>query len=210
MKKLLLLLLGICLLAPVANAQNKALNKALEKEYKQKMKEYKKENWKLFGSSRSLDVALLSHYDKLNSRGDEVSEEVGIASKFKSKNVGRQMAVNNACVTYAQRAGSHVKGRIVSDMQGDGVDAETEFDKFYGAYERLVEKEIKGEMKESYSIIRDLGDGTYEMQTYFIVDESAASKARIRAMEQAALETELAQKYAQKVSDFVREGFKEE
>lgn len=210
MRKLLLLLLAACLLAPAANAQNKALSKALEKEYKQKMKEYKKENWKLFGSSRSLDVALLLHYEKLNSLGDEVTEEVGIASKFKSKNVGHQMAVNNACITYAQRAGSHVKGRIVSDMQGDGVDADMEFDKFYAAYERLVEKEIKGEMKESYSIIRELGGGTYEMQTYFIVDEGAASKARIRAMETAARETELAQKYAQKVSDFVREGFKEE
>lgn len=198
------------MLVPGANAQNKALNKALEKEYKQKMKEYKKENWKLFGSSRSLDVALLLHYEKLNSLGDEASEEVGVASKFKSKNVGHQMAVNNACITYAQRAGSHIKGRIVSDMQGDGVDADVEFDKFYAAYERLVEKEIKGEMKESYSIIRELSGGTYEMQTYFIVDERAASKARIRAMENAARESELAQKYAQKVSDFVREGFKEE
>ncbi|MCH5307691.1 MAG: hypothetical protein J1E37_06370 [Prevotella sp.] len=210
MKRILLLLLVTCLLIPMANAQNKVLNKALEKEYKQKMKEYKKENWKLFGSSRSLDVALLLHYEKLNRLGDEASEEVGVASKFRSKNVGHQMAVNNACLTYAQRAGSHVRGRIVSDMQGDGVDAATEFDKFYAAYERLVEKEIKGEMKESYSIIRDLGNGTFEMQTYFIVDEGAASKARIRAMEDAARESEMAQKYAQKVSDFVREGFNKE
>lgn len=207
MKKVLLLMLAVCLLAPTANAQSKALNKALQKEYKQKMKEYKKENWKLFGSSRSLDVALLAHYEKLNRLGDEASEEVGIAARFKSKNVGHQMAVNNACVTYAQKAGSHVKGRIVSDMNGDGVNADTEFDKFYAAYERLVEKEIKGEMKESYSIIRDLGDGTFEMQSYFIVDEGAASKARIRAMENAARESELAQQYAQKVSDFIKEGF---
>lgn len=198
------------MLVPGAYAQNKALNKALEKEYKQKMKEYKKESWKLFGSSRSLDVALLRHYEKLNSLGDEASEQVGVASRFKSKSVGHQMAVNDACITYAQRAGSHVKGRIVSDMQGDGVDADVEFDKFYAAYERLVEKEIKGEMTESYSIIRELGGGTYEMQTYFIVDEKAASKARIRAMENAARETELAQKFAQKISDFVREGFKKE
>lgn len=207
MKKLLLLLLAACLLAPVVNAQNKALNKALEKEYKQKMKDYKKENWKLFGSSRSLDVALLLHYEKLNRLGDEATEEVGIASKFKSKNIGHQMAVNNACFTYAQKAESHLQGRLVGDMANEGV---TEFDKFYAAYKREVEKEIKGEMKESYSVIRELGDGTFEMETYFIVDEGAASKARIRAMENAALESELAQKYAQKVSDFVREGFKEE
>jgi hypothetical protein len=48
------------------------------------------------------------------------------------------------------------------------------------------------------------------MQTFFIVNESAATKARIRALENAAKESEAAQLYAQKVSDFVREGFKTE
>ncbi|MBQ8265106.1 MAG: hypothetical protein IJY95_00685 [Bacteroides sp.] len=209
MKKVIMLLMALCLLTINADAQNKTLEKARKKEYKTKIKEYKKENWKLFGSSRSLDVALLTHYDKLNNLGEDGHEVVGIASKFKSKNVGKQMAINNACLTYAQQAGSQVKGRIVSDMAGDGIDADAEFDNFYAAYERLVEKEIKGEMKESYSIIRDNGDGTSEMQIYFIVSESAASKARIRAMEEAAKESAAAQKYAQKVADFVREGFEE-
>ena len=209
MKKLIMFLMAICLLAPHVDAQNKTLEKARKKEYKTKMKEYQKENWKLFGSTRSLDVALLTHYDKLNNLGEDGHEIVGIASKFKSKNVGKQMAINNACLTYAQQAGSQVKGRIVSDMAGDGIDADSEFDNFYAAYERLVEKEIKGEMKESYSIIRENGDGTFEMQVYFIVSESAASEARIRAMEAAAKESAAAQKYAKKVADFVREGFEE-
>lgn len=209
MKKIILFLMAFCLMAPVANAQNKLLEKKRKQEYKTKMKEYKKENWKLFGSSRSLDVALLTHYDKLNNLADDGREVLGIASKFKSKNVGKQMAVNNACITYAQQAGSHVKGRVVSDMAGDGVEADKEFDHFYAAYERLVEKEIRGEMQESYSIIRDNGDGTFEMQVYFIVSEKAATQARIRALENAAKESAAAQKYAQKVSDFVREGFAE-
>jgi hypothetical protein len=209
-QKLLLLVLGLCFLAPTVNAQNKALEKARKKEYKQKMKMYKEEGWKLFASSRSLDVALLTHYDKLNTMGEDGQEIVGVATKCRSKNVGRQMALNNACVTYAQQAGSKVKGRVVSDMQGDGVNAAGEFEKFYAAYERLVDKEIRGEMKESYSIIRENGDGTFEIQTYFIVNESAASQARLRAMEQASKETEMAQQYAKKISDFVKEGFKQE
>ena len=45
------------------------------------------------------------------------------------------------------------------------------------------------------------------MQTYFLVDEEAASKARIRAYEQAVKESEAAQKMANKISDFVRAGF---
>lgn len=209
-QKLLLLVLGLCFLAPTVNAQNKALEKARKKEYKQKMKMYKEEGWKLFASSRSLDVALLTHYDKLNTMGEDGQEIVGVATKCRSKNVGRQMALNNACVTYAQQAGSKVKGRVVSDMQGDGVNAAGEFEKFYAAYERLVDKEIRGEMKERYSIIRENGDGTFEIQTYFIVNESAASQARLRAMEQASKETEMAQQYAKKISDFVKEGFKQE
>ena len=209
MKKILIMLLAFCLVTPAINAQNKELQKQQKKEYKRKMKEYKVEGWKLFGSTRSLDVALLTHYDKLNTLGDDAIEIVGIASKFQSKNVGKQMAINNACITYAQTAGSVVKGRIVSDLFGNGIDADTEIDKFYAAYERLVEKEIKGEMMESFSIIHEISNGLYEMQTYFIVSESAASKARIRAFENAAKESAAAQKYANEISEFVREGFKE-
>lgn len=210
MKKIIILILATILCVPAIEANtNKELQKALKKEYKEKKKEFKKGKWEIFGSSRSLDVALLSHYEKLNSLGENGREVVGIASRFKSKNVGHQMAINNACLTYAQQAGSHLKGRIVSDMAGNGDDSSAEFDHFYAAYERLVEKEIKGEMVESFSIIRciDKATGEYEMQTFFVIDESAATRARIRAMENALKESEAAQKYAQKVSEFVNEGF---
>ena len=209
MKKIIIFLLAVFLVVPAAEAQSKALLKAQKKEYKQKMKEYKKGKWQLFASSRSLEVALLTHYEKLNTLGDNAYEVVGVAPRFKSKNIGHQEAVNNACITYAQQAGSTLKGRIVSDMASNGNDTSAEFDHFYGAYERLVEKEIKNEMRESYSIIRmiDKEKGEYEMQTFFIVDESAATRARIRAMENALQESEAAQKYAEKVSQFVQEGF---
>lgn len=211
MKKFLMMALAAILMAaPVAMSQNKALQKALSKEKKEKMKEYKKEGWKLFGSSRSLEVALLSHYDKLAELGEDGREVVGIASRFKSKNIGKQMAANNACISYAQQAGSSLKGRVVSDMSGDGTTGEKEFDNFYAAYERQLEKEIKGEMTPSYAIIHDNGDGTFELQEFYIVSESAASKARIRAMEDAMKESEVAQKHAQKISEFVREGFENE
>ena len=209
MKKWMTLLLALCLLAPLS-AQNKVLEKRLKKEYKTKIKEYEKEGWKLFGSSRSLDVALLLHYDKLTALGEDGKELVGIASRFKSKNVGKQMAINSACVTYAQAAGSHVKGRVVSELAGDGIDTAGEIDKFYAAYERLVEKEIRGEMSESYAIIRSIGNGEYEMQVYFIISEHAASEARIRAFEDAAKESEVARQHAKQVASFVREGFESE
>lgn len=216
MKKTILILLSLILAFGVVDAENKQLQKAREKAYKEKMKQYKKDKWTLFGSSKTLELALLEHYDKLNTGGDNTNEVLGIASRFKSKNVGHQMAINSACNTYAQSAGGNVRGRIVSDMAGDGVDADAEFDNFYAAYERLVEKEIKGELKESFSVIHCLNpeapvkDREYEMESYFILNESAASKARIRAMENALKESEAAQKYARQISEFVNEAFEVE
>ncbi len=210
MKKILALMMALCLLIPsvsIAAERNKALEKAIKKERTTKLKELKKGKWELFGSSRTLEVALLKHWDNLDKLGDDGKEEVGVASSFKSKNIGHQMAVNNAITNYAQKAGSTLKGRVVSDMQANGTEPGSEFDHFYAAYERLVEKEIKNEMEESFSIIRPNADGTYEMQTFFIVSENAASKARLRALEAAAAESEAAQRYASKISDFVRAGF---
>lgn len=207
MKKILLFIIAMVLAVPAVNAQNKILQKAIKKEYKSKMKEYKKEGWKLFGSSRSLDVALLKHYDKLETLGDNAYEIVGICAKYKSDNVGHQAAINNACNTYARNAGSHVKGRVVSDMASNGDDTSAEFDHFYAAYETLVEKEIRGVMQESYAIYKTLGNGEKTMQVYFIINEDAATKARIRAYENAMKESEAAQKYANKVSEFIKEGF---
>ena len=208
MKKIIMFLMAFCLMMPVVNAQNsKALSKAVKKEYKTKMKEFKKGGWKLYGSTRSLDVALLTHYEKLAKEGDETYEIMGNCSQFKSKNVGHQTCVNNAANLYAQQAGRQVKGRILSDIAGNADDVAAEFDHFYAAYESLVQKEINGELQESFSVIKENKDGTFEMQTFFVVSESAATRARIRAYENALKESEAAQKYAQKVSDFVRKGF---
>ena len=123
------------------------LAKQLKKQYKNKLKELKKEKWQIYGSSRTLEVALLSHYDKLAKDGEDAHEIIGTATKFKSKNIGHQTAINNACNIYARQAGSHVKGRVVSDMGANSDSIVNEFDHFYGAYQSLVEKEIKGEMQ---------------------------------------------------------------
>lgn len=209
MKRLITILMALCLVLPYSAAQNsKALQKVLKKEYKTKMKEFKKGDWAIYGSTRSLDTALLLHYEKLSKEGEGNYEIMGNASGFKSKNVGHQTALNNAAVLYAAQAGRELKGRIVSDLAGNADDPESEFDHFYAAYESLVQKEINGELTESFSVIRERKDGTFEMQSFFVVSESAASRARIRAYENAMRESAAAQKYANKVSEFVREGFK--
>ena len=212
MKKLLLfgiiVSMSIGVFGVQAAAQSKALQKAMKKEYKLKMKEYEKGGWKIFGTSHTLDVALLAHYDNLTKDG--VTEVMGTAVSS-NKNIGKDKVLMSACVTYAQKIGSNIKGRIVEDM-GSVVSTEelAEFEHFYEAYENSIQAEIKGELRNSYSIYRPVeiqGKEAYEFQTYYIVDENEASRARIRAFQNAATESAEAQKYAEQVSEFINEAF---
>lgn len=209
MKKLIVCLMALMLLVPAANAAgNKALEKARNKELKTKMKEYKKGNWEVLGS-RTLEYSLAAHYDKLNRLGEDGYEVEGISTATKSKNTGQQIAINNAAIKYAQQAGSTLQGRVISDMNANGVDPAGEFDNFYAAYERLVEKEIRDVLEHSFSIMKKNPDGTYETRSYFIVSEKAASKARTRALEQALKDSSDAQKIGDKISGFVKQGFEQ-
>lgn len=187
----------------VVPASAQELSKSGKKALKAKVKEFNKEGWKIFGSTSTLDYALERHMIKMQS--EDAIEVPGIASSFKSKNVGKQMALNSAMTNYASMMDSEIKGKVVSDMQGDGEFSETEFEKFYAAFKRSVQTTIKDELKESFSIIRDKGNGTSEMQTFFIVDKHAASQARVRALEQAGKESVAAQLYAKVVQKFIEE-----
>ena len=202
MKKIIMFLMAAFMLSVVpATAQE--LSKSEKKAMKAKVKEFNKEGWKIFGSTSTLDYALERHMIKMQS--EDAIEVPGIASSFKSKNVGKQMALNSAMTNYASMMDSEIKGKVVSDMQGDGEFSETEFEKFYAAFKRSVQTTIKDELKESFSIIRDKGNGTSEMQTFFIVDKKAASQARVRALEQAGKESVAAQLYAKVVQKFIQE-----
>jgi type II secretory pathway pseudopilin PulG len=187
----------------------KQLRQAREKQFKVRKKQLNKDGWTISGSAKTIDVALLEYYQKLNSNENNY-EIVGEVSACNSINVCKQAALNNAVNEYASRAGSAVKGRIASDFNLNQSTGEGEFDKLYGAYERLVQAEIKDILQQSFSVVREKSDGGREFKTFFIIDEATASKARIRAMENAARETELAQKYAEKITEFVREGFEEQ
>ena len=187
----------------VVPATAQELSKSEKKSLKAKVKEFKKQGWQIFGSTSTIDLALEKHMLKMQS--EDAIEVPGIASSFKSKNVGKQMALNSAMTNYASMMDSEIKGKVVSDMQGDGEFSETEFEKFYAAFKRSVETTIKDELKESFSIIRDKGNGTSEMQTFYVVDKKAASQARVRALEQAGKESVAAQLYAKVVQKFIEE-----
>ena len=211
MKKLFVCLMAICLgLSMNVSAQSKTLArqkaKQERKEYKQKVKKYQKEGWEIFGSSHTLEMCLLNHYEALEKDG--VTEVTGFATSA-VKNIGKDKLMMSACTAYAQQIGSYVKGRIVEDM-GSIVSTEEleEFEHFYAAYENNVKAEIRGELRPSYTIYRPVkihGKDAFEFEAHYIVDEAAASRARIRAFKNAAKESAVAQKYAEKVSEFINE-----
>ena len=190
----------------IAQAQGIQLNRETQKMYKTKIKEYKKEGWKITGTSKTIQVALMSHYQQLNDPNNR--ELVGEVSQCQSLNVCKQAAYNNALVMYANLAGSTLRGRVVADLNVDQSRPDAEFDKMYAAYERLVEQEIKGVLTESFAIER-MGKNGRAYKVFFIVNEEKAMSARLRALERAFKESEAAQKYANKISDFVRKGLEQ-
>ena len=211
MKKMALLMFVFVLFAtPMVNAQSKQLQKQLNKEYKLKMKEYAKGDWKVFGTSRTLEVALLLHYEKL---ADDGVKEITTQTISTNKNLAKDKLMMNACTKYAQEMGSNIKGRINGDMASRLTPEELdEFEQFYAAYENNVTAEIKGELHNTFCIYREIkhnGVPAYEFEAYFIVDIDEASAARVRAFENAAKESAVAQKYAEKVSEFIRNGSEE-
>jgi hypothetical protein len=187
--------------------EQKQLQKQAEKYAKNKKKSLDKEGgWKVSGTAKTLEIALQEYYLKLESDKKNNSEIVGEVSTCKSINVCKQAAFNNAATEYANTKTSEIKGRAGTEVSSDQTTGE-EQDKFYAAFERLMKGEINGILKPSFSIVKEKADGTKEYKTFFIVNEETASKARLRALENAAKETEIAQEYARKISEFVREGF---
>jgi len=206
MKKLMMMMMAVCMMVTTAQAQGltKEQAKAVNKEVKKKLKELKKDGYQIFGSSRTLEAVLTKHYTTLETEGDKVLEIVGF-STAKSANLAAAAAQNSAANCYATTAGQLVKGRILSDMANDVSNPEAEFDKFYAAYEGKVQQEIRGELRPSFSVKHNNPDGTISVQAFYIVNEDAASRARIKAFENSKNESAAAQKYAQKVSDFINE-----
>ena len=206
MKKLVLMLMAVTMMLPMVNAQEltKQQAKAVKKEVSKKLKEYKKKGYEIFGSTMTLETKLTQHYTKLWAKEGQVVEVPGF-SEARSRNLALNAAQNSAASRYATSAGQLIKGRVLADEALNSADLTAEFDKFYAAFEGKVQQEIKGELRPSFNVAKQNADGTISVEAYYLVDEEAASRARIKAFELSKNESAAAQKYAQKISDFVNE-----
>lgn len=201
MKKILSLLICTLLFSGSMYAQSKQEIKEAEKIAKTQAKQLTKDGWKLLESG-TLESVLKAH--EMKKISGEIEEIVGTAIKMRSINLGKTTARNNAMNEYAESAKSMIRGRITTDLRD--ID-ENQVENLVSGYERLVLKEINGEVKSAYTLYRENKDGKYDVRGYFIVDQESASKARKRAMEMALEESELAHKYGNEISNFIDEGF---
>ena len=120
-----------------------------------------------------------------------------------SENLAKLTALANAANEYAVLQGGTVRGRIVStasSLSGQ------QLDNLVSSFERLVEKEIRGELIPCATFFRSRG-GRHAARIYCIIDEDAAARARRHAMALALEEQSLAEKYGSLASDWVQEGF---
>lgn len=128
---------------------------------------------------------------------------VGTADGCISLNLAKLTALANAANEYAVLEGGDVRGRIASSASSL---SGAQMDNLVASFERLVEKEIRGELVPYVTCYRQVG-GMYDVRAYCIVDVDSAMKARRRAMEIALEEQALAEKYGSLVSDWIDEGF---
>ncbi len=188
--------------ATFTSKMQKKLQKENEKAYKRKLKEYKKEGWKLSGSSRTMEVALLEHYSKLSQKKNK--ELVGEVDQCRSINVCKQYAVSNAQNYYASMACANVRGKAAGIMQSDQADISSESDKFLAAYEKQVSADISGALTESYAIVKDNGSSK-QYKVFFILDEEKARLARINSMKKSLKETQISLETMKEISKFIEE-----
>lgn len=186
MKKTILIMLaalGLIIAAPAA-AQDKDIAKIYKKELKQRKAAIKKNKQEIFGTSRGIDVALLNHYTALDNGGADVQEIIGYAHA-KSKNLLTTAAQNSVAQRYAAQASAQIKGMLKQTLEGDAEDVDNEVDKISATYLTKVEAEIKGEIKPSYSLISQAPDGAWDLEAYYIVNQTKATNARRTALAEA-------------------------
>lgn len=196
MKKIIMILMALCLAMPGAFAElSKDQLKRNEKMAKTTAKDLKKKGWENM-SPMPLEESLLRMYNEQSEKG--LVMEDGYSVPTRSKNNARQMALAQALNTYTTKMKSEIAGKTAQFNEASLV-PEAEVDRFESAFITETQGQIRGELKESVALLKTNPDGTYEVRIYYLVDPSAATNARTRALEKAIEEQNLTNELAEKV-----------
>jgi hypothetical protein len=198
-KKLAMIAAALVAFAPVFG-QNKSDIKAARKGASAAAKNLKRDGFKAMELG-NIQTHLEKYFLKVNAGCAQI---VGVAENCVSTNLAQVTALANAANQYAMLAGGDLRGRILSStnsLSGQQVD------NIVSSFERLVEKDIRGELVPYITAVREK-KGLYAVRAYCIVDIDAAYQVRRRAMEIALEEQALAGQYGSLVSEWIDEGFK--
>lgn len=165
--------------ACMANGGRDAKN---DKELNKVVRQWSKEGWKLHGSSLSLRSALQLHYERLSSNPD-LTERVGTATNCTSVTVCRLAALNSACMEYAMSVAGEAKGLFeqflfVNESTGE------EYDKFKTSFAGKMELSIRGQLQESFALIKK-ENGKNQYMIFYLLDRKEAERCYLKALEDA-------------------------
>ena len=128
---------------------------------------------------------------------------VGTADGFISVNLAKMTAQVNVANEYALASGGRVRGRVVSTGSRIG---EEQVDDIVAAYERLICRDIRGDLMTCATFVKSERGGRYSVRVFCVVDEDAAHSASLKAMQRSLEETGMAEEYGSMVSDWIDEG----
>ena len=114
-------------------------------------------------------------------------------------------AIFRALANYAAAEGGVMKNRATEQIANIGED---EINNYQSAYERLLVQELKGEVRPRITLVKQ-SKKQYDVMVYCLLDKDHAHKARMTALQNAAEEQKLIDKYGDLVSDFINKGFEE-
>jgi hypothetical protein len=154
------------------------------------------------GSTRTLEAAQRQHADKLKQKG--ILELIGTCQAAGTRE-GRQGVKADAAQRYADACASQTAAWVKADKKAAYNDAELrEFDLLQNVYRAYLKEIIQDEMVLSYMVRERLKEGS-EYRGYFTLDEEAASRLRLQALEKMPQETTAAKKWVLKASSFVNQ-----
>lgn len=201
MKKIIILLLAM-LTTSVSMQAGDPTEKQIKKAVKAKKKDFKKQKWELYGTAQTLDMVLYNYYKELYAPGSNIKEVTGLGAESENKTILHQKAIMDAARTYSQNTCSQVEVKAENELKSI---SKEEVDDFRQRFTSNVSKQIGGQLKECFSMIRasKASPGYYEMQTFFLLDERHALDARKEALRATFIECKFKQEMLEPLMEAV-------
>lgn len=168
MNKLIIAFLALFVTGNSLSWAANPLSKPMQKAYKAECKQLKKEGWKLYDNSKSVEDALLDYYKLLDKGGQDVSHIVGFGQS-KSANMAMRKAMTNAKAQWTSTQESEVSGSTTIRMSNEQSGTVTSKQESESAIRSSSEQVVKG-FNPTVSLTRTLPDGNVEVRLYYIVN----------------------------------------